>query len=55
LVEERPELVFGNVLLIERNIEFALDLSAGTLGVAQETDKLHVAATVESFGDVVHD
>jgi hypothetical protein len=55
LLEESIELGLGDVVLVEGNVELALDFSAGALSVAEKADELNVAAAVKAFGDVVHD
>lgn len=49
------ELVLGNVAFVQCNVELALHLRSRSLRVAQELDKLSVAAAIESFGDIMHD
>jgi hypothetical protein len=48
------ELPVGDVLLIERDIEFTLYFGAGPLSISKKADEFNVAAAVESLGDVVH-
>ena len=54
-VVEALELIGINVFLVQCDIEFALDLRAGTLGIPEEFDELLVAAAIKTLGDVVHD
>jgi hypothetical protein len=54
LLEQRPKLLVGDVLLIESNVELTLNFGAGTLSISKKTDELDVAAAVETLSDVVH-
>ena len=49
------ELIRSNVLLVEGDVEFALDFRTGSLGIPEKFDEFLVAASIESFGNVVHD
>jgi len=53
-VVELMELIRSNVLLVEGDIEFALDFRTGALGIPEKFDEFLVAASIESFGNVVH-
>jgi len=44
----------GNIHLIERDIQLALDLGGRPLRVSQKLDKFCIAAAIEPFSDVVH-
>jgi len=54
LFEDGAELLVGDVLLVERDIEFTLHLGAGPLSIAEEANELNVASTIESLSDIVH-
>jgi hypothetical protein len=42
------ELLFSDVLLVESDVEFALNFGAGTLSISKKADELDVAAAVET-------
>ena len=48
-IVELVELVGIDVLLVQCDTEFALDLRAGTLGIPKEFDELLVAPAIEAF------
>lgn len=55
LAEARGELRASDVLLVQGDVQLALNFGTGSLGVAEEADELAMGLGIESLGDVVHD